>query len=479
MGNGKGGLVMVAGATLVAVAASLVLPPEAYLALAALVCLAAMGAVALSLQVGKPFLGLLLLVATAVAFPLEFRGPTGVMMGSSYPLSALLCSVWLLRFLLSRTQSLDSSRIVYAAFAFIGITLLSFAMGQFPWFPSSGAPVPAQVAELGIFLLSALLFLMVGHQVQTMAQLKWLTWILLATGLVACLVQMVPGLVTVGRMTTRPGSVGSLFWTWLVAVSFSQALFNRTLPSLVRVGMLGITGLVLFHGLVQVRSWASGWVPALAAMGVIALFRAPRLTLTTGLVAVPAILLIGGDVAADVLAEESYSLMTRQEAWISLWQLVEMSPLLGTGPANYYYFTENLPILGWYVRFISHNNYQDLLVQTGFLGLLGFLWFSLEALLLGVRLFRQVPAGFAQAYAVGVIGGLVGSLLSGMLGDWIIPFYYNAGILGFRSSLLFWVFLGGALALKRILRASRDAAAVAPAYAVRAYQAPVYLGRVS
>ena len=53
------------------------------------------------------------------------------------------------------------------------------------------------------------------------------------------------------------------------------------------------------------------------------------------------------------------------------------------------------------------------------------------------------------------------ALAAGMLGDWIIPFYYNGGVLGFRSSLLFWVFLGGALALRRMLAAPKPAVGTA------------------
>jgi hypothetical protein len=49
-----------------------------------------------------------------------------------------------------------------------------------------------------------------------------------------------------------------------------------------------------------------------------------------------------------------------------------------------------------------------------------------------------------------------------MLGDWIIPFYYNGGVLGFRSSLLFWVFVGGALSLRRMVAATATVRATAP-----------------
>jgi len=99
----------------------------------------------------------------------------------------------------------------------------------------------------------------------------------------------------------------------------------------------------------------------------------------------------------------------------------------------------------------------DLLLQTGILGLLAFCWLVVETIRMIVRLLQsKAVGGFARAYLIGTLGGLTGTLVSGMLGDWIIPFYYNIGVIGFRSSLLFWFFLGGVLALKRII--ARDMA---------------------
>jgi O-Antigen ligase len=314
--------------------------------------------------------------------------------------------------------------------------------------------------------VSACLFLAVGHQITAEWHLRRLVWTFLILGTFACLVQMVPSLGIVGFYTTRPRSMGSLFWTWLVAISASQAIFNRQLRPLVRLALLSVTLMVLGHGLIQVRSWASGWLPPLVVLGALSLLRFPRFTIDLGLVSAPVALGLWSQISSVLLEEETYSLMTREEAWRVLWNLVERSPLLGTGPANYYYYTENFPILGWYVRFISHNNYQDFLVQTGFIGLLAFCWFGFEAGWLALRLYRSAPRGFARAYAAGAFGGVAGSLASGMLGDWIVPFYYNAGILGFRSSLLFWVFVGGLLALKRIA-ASPSAADVEPGSAPR------------
>jgi O-antigen ligase len=412
-------------------------------------------------QLDAPFAGVALLVATAAAFPFEFRGPAGVMMSSSLPLAALICSVWLVRMLTVPSRGLYPSRAVYAAVGFMAVAVLAFAVGQYPFFPYAPAPLPAQIVELGLFVLSALLFLVVGHQIGSEQQLERLTWIFLAAGVVACIFQMVPALNFIARWTTRPGSIGSLFWTWLAALSFAQAVANRRLPIPARLALIMITGLVLYHGLFNVRSWASGWIPVVTALGAILLLKLPRLTIAAGLLVASVALVFANQLWSLLMADEAYSLMTRQEAWRVLWTIFEKNPLLGTGPANYYYYTENFPILGWYVRFISHNNYQDLLIQTGILGLAVFMWFAFECLVMLVGLLRRLPAGFSHAYVLGTSGALVGSLVAGMLGDWIVPFYYNAGVLGFRSSLLFWVFLGGGLAIRRL--AAQPAPAHQPA----------------
>ena len=150
-----------------------------------------------------------------------------------------------------------------------------------------------------------------------------------------------------------------------------------------------------------------------------------------------------------MVGDEQYSLLTRAEAWRVLWRIVERSPLIGTGSGQLLLLHRELFDSRLVRRFFSHNNYQDLLLQTGILGFAAFFWFAFEVFWLSLRLYRHVPDGFAKAYAIGAMGGLAGSLVAGMLGDWIIPFYYNGGIIGFRSSLLFWVFLGGLLTLKR------------------------------
>lgn len=61
-------------------------------------------------------------------------------------------------------------------------------------------------------------------------------------------------------------------------------------------------------------------------------------------------------------------------AEILLDQIFPSGPFLGLGPASYCYYTPLYAILGWYVRFNTHNNDMDILMQTGILELICFFW---------------------------------------------------------------------------------------------------------
>jgi hypothetical protein len=428
---------------LAVVAAGFVLPFQLYQKLLMGVCILSVLSVYFLLELKTHSIGLAALIVTAVVFPIEFEP-----MNSSLVLAAFVCALWPLEGVVLRRAILDPSRAVRAALAFMAIAAFSFVAGQYPWFHAPGAPLKAQLAGLSLFLFSVGLFLAVGHRVRHVVHLRLLTWLFLVAGAIVCIADVF--YIGIISRWIKPESLGSLFWTWLVAVSFSQAVLNRQLSYTARISLFCLTVLTVFRAFFLAKSWVSGWLPSLVALGVISIFKLPRLTLGIGLLSFPVGLSLFAKIWDSLMTVEQYSYITRLEAWKVLWQLIERCPLIGSGPANYYYYTLLFPILGWYVKFNSHNNYVDLLAQTGFLGFFAFCWFAIEIFLLTLRLRLKVPAGFARAYATGALGGLSGSLVAGMLADWIIPFVYNIGTRGFRSSLLFWLFMGGVLALKRM-----------------------------
>ena len=426
------------------------LSAEAYLGIAAFVLLGLTALLATLRQARAPFHGLALLLLLAVAAPFDVAGG----LNAPFLLAGFLCVAWLIRGLMARRSlSLDSSRFAMATLAFLAVTVLAFVVGQYPWFPAAPAPMAAQVGGLAIFLVSAGLVLVVGHQVASLSQLERLTWVFLGLGTVIVISQVVPtfGLGRYLDRVTRPETIGSMFWVWFVAISLSQGLFNTAVSRPWRAALAGIGVLALARGFFLAFSWVSGWFPPLIAAGVLLLVRFPRTTLGAGLLMIAPVVAASGPAIDALMAGESYSWMTRLEAFGVIGRLLERNPWLGFGPANYYHYTLLYPILGWWVRFNSHSTYIDLVAQVGIVGLVIFAWLVFEAGRTALALRSRLPAGFARAYAIGTFAALAASLVAAALADWIIPFVYNIGFRGFRSSVLFWFFLGGLLAVKRLV----------------------------
>ncbi|HBY93618.1 MAG TPA: hypothetical protein DEP84_06550 [Chloroflexi bacterium] len=407
------------------------------------------GAVSLAVLLRYPQLRLPTLVVASFIIPLSISTGTNTDLNVTVLLLPVFIGLWLLELLQRREIRLPSSRPVLPLMAFALVAVLSFGMGQLPWYLTESAPLLAQLGGLAVFLLSAGAFLLVAHHVRDLQSLEWLTWLFLAFGALFLAGRLVPGLRhVVVDILFQEGSTSSLFWVWVAALAFGQALFNRRLPPRWRLACGGLVLVLFYSAWFEGRTWASGWLPPLVAVGTILWLGVPRLR--------PLMLLSGAAIAtfysrqvvAEVMVGNEYSWITRLEAWRIVLEIVKVSPLLGLGPANYHWYTPLFPILGWSVQFNSHNQYVDILAQTGVLGLAGFLWFAWEVFWLGWRLRDRVATGFAQAYVYGALGGLAGTLAAGALADWVLPFVYNVGLKGMRSSIFGWIFLGGLVALE-------------------------------
>ena len=391
-----------------------------------------------------PSLGLI--VASLAGLFVPFLGPSGL--NATMIVVGLLLGLWLLDIISRRRQiQFALSRTIWPLLSFLLVATISFGVGQLPWLTFAlHAPLGAQLGGLAIIVLSAGTFLLVANQVRDLRWLSRITWAFLTIGALSVIVRSVlPALGFPTRDFFQP--VGPVFYIWLVSLAFSQALFNGDLQRGWRL-VLGALVLVTLYVLVFLKFGdKSGWLSSFVCIAAIIGARSWR----AGLALVPVAALAAWYMWTGLVATDEYSISTRFDAWSIMAQIIKISPILGLGFANYYWYTPLFPIRGYAVSFNSHNNYVDIVAQTGLVGLVCYLWLLLELGRLGWRLREHVPGGFAQAYIYGALGGLAGMVVAGMLGDWVLPFFYNVGLNGFRSSMLGWLFLGGLVSLEQMV----------------------------
>ncbi|MEJ2598010.1 MAG: hypothetical protein P8Z00_06725 [Anaerolineales bacterium] len=406
-----------------------------------------------------PALGVVTLVFSSLVVPFALGTGTQTSINIAVILLVLLLGLWVFKmFIYDRKITIIPSRTVTPIVVFTVIVLLAFLVGQLDWFYyADKAPMRSQLGGVALFLLSLGAFLLVSNTVKDLRWLQIITWLFLTVAMFYIFSQVLPWTRGLGRRVLEERVVsGSIFWVWIIALAFSQAVYNRQLHIRWRIALAGLVLATFYISIGRYSSWTSGWLPSVVALGVIILVASPRWSFL--------VFILGGIVALTkldsvnrlLLADNSYSLMTRLEAWRIVLEIVKINPFLGLGPSNYYFYTPLFPILGYSVQFNSHNNYVDIIAQTGFLGLLCFFWLAGEIGLLGWNLRERVPQGsFARAYVYGALGGLAGSLAAAMLGDWLIPFVYNIGLAGFRASVLAWLFLGGLVVIESTFHNNR------------------------
>lgn len=390
-----------------------------------------------------PPLGLVAVIGSII---IPFSGPSNS--NATYALVGLLLGLWLIDMLaLHREVKMVPSKTILPLLIFVVVAILAFGAGQLPWYTfAQPAPMGAQLAGLATYMLSAAAFLLVAHQIRDLKWLQWMTWLFLIIATIHILGELAPGVKQFTRRFFVGGATGSLFWTWLVAMAFSQAIFNRSLHPGWRLALGGLVIATFYVGYILNEDWKSGWVPpvfCVVAIFAIHFWRIALLLAPLGIIPFSRLISYG-------IASDEYSYSTRVDAWTIVLEITKVNPILGLGPSNYRWYTPLFPIRGWSVQFNSHSQYVDIIAQTGLLGLACFAWFFGIVGWLGWQLLERVPPGFARAYVYGALGGLAGTLVAGALGDWILPFFYNITLGGFRASVLAWLFLGGLVALEQM-----------------------------
>ncbi len=413
------------------------------------------GAVGLVILLRRPELGLAFLLITALGVPYAISTGTQTPIHLAVVLIPLLLALWLSAMVLRKSVHLIPSIVNLPLICFVASATISLIVGNLQWNYFAGmASLQSQLGGWAIFSFSAGVFLLVANQIKDLKWLQSFTIIFLLIAGLVVLGRLVPSIATAtSRLVVEPGAIGSLFWVWLVALAGGQAVFNRSLNTAVRLLLAALVVATLSYGYSLNRTWVSGWLPPLVALMTLAWLYSWRLGCVVTIAGGLAILIRDPGLVSGLVSAKQYSIDTRLEAWQIMFEhIVPINPVLGLGPANYYFYTPLFPILGYYVSFNSHNQYVDILAQTGVVGLAVFGWLMAAIAKVGWDLRHRVSDGFARGYVYGCLAGLIGSLYAGVHGDWFLPFVYNVGLAGFRASMLGWFFLGGLVAIEQMVR---------------------------
>ena len=412
------------------------------------------GAVAVSRH---PTLGLAALVAVALVLPTYVDTGTDVQLNLASLLVPAMLGLWLLIMVRHQDVQLPRSRTTTPLLLFLLSGLLALVAGTATWdvaVPRASNFILVQLAQWAIFAFSAGAFWLTGGLIRDETWLRRLTCFYLALAGILAILRIIPGVdALVARFATFAVDRAP-FWLLLAALVGGQLLFNRGLSFRWRAFLLIVLGAVSFYAFILERKTLSNLAGVLPVFAILAWIRWPRWRWAYVVLVILALSLFfpsvyqfaGGEAEWDESGGSRLALAGR------VIELTMRNPITGLGPAAYRPYGRLVPLVyqGAYYNNLglsSHNNYVDLFSHVGLLGLGLFFWFAVEVIRLAVRLRARYKDGFAAGYVNGMLAAWIGALVVMVLADWMLPFVYNIGFVGFQASVLVWLFLGGLVAL--------------------------------
>jgi len=394
-----------------------------------------------------------IILFSAAFVPIGFSTGTGSKLVISLVLSLGLLVLWLLRrMLVERSFDFVKTPLYIPVIGFSVTTVVSLVWSiifRDPLVYIPSAFIFVQLASASIMIVSPALLLALANLVREVKYLKWMVWIMLSLGVL--------GIFRNFSGIELPANTAGLASMWIVGLSLALALFDEKLPKWARIFCITLAGAWVFWDFVINISWIAGWLPGFVTGSVILLLRSKRMLLLVSLILAVYVLTNSSVFQAWLGDETVTSGDTRMMAWETNWRYTKEHLLFGMGPAGYavYYMTFN-PL----EAMATHNNYIDLISQTGLVGSAFFL--AIFGLLLwrGWVVTRRLKGrrDFLEALAVTALGGTCGCLVIMAFGDWLLPFAYTQTIAGFSYSVYNWLFMGTILSLDGITGVQKGAA---------------------
>ncbi|MBZ0288291.1 MAG: O-antigen ligase family protein [Anaerolineae bacterium] len=305
-----------------------------------------------------------------------------------------------------------------------------------------------------VMIISPVTFIFYANHVRSLNTLRFITWWFIGVGFIYMAIRI--GLGSIPNPLNAKGQ----FPTWVGIIALGQMLFNPELKRWLRI-VLGVTIVGWFYITMTLGvSWLSGWLPLLVGFMAVLFFYSRKLLFVVLIMGMGYYIFSYSAIQENFAREGEESGGTRSQAWERVFNLTGRHFLFGTGPAGYhFYFTVNISGLFQ----LSHNNYIDIIAQTGVTG------FALWLLLWGAiglatwRMYRLIPymgGGFQKGLAISLIASYFCTLVAMALGDWVTPFPYTQTLQGIDYTIWAWMLPGLATALYYITKERMENEAV-------------------
>lgn len=389
----------------------------------------------------------IIILVSALFIPLSFNTGRSSRLVLSLVMTIGLVFLWFFQMLMEHRFRLRPTPVNAPAILFSISTVFSLLWGiafrdprVFAW----GSFSLTQVASTFVIVMSLGVVLLTGNLITKKNLMQWMVGLFLVGGVV--------GLAANFTKVKLPVNTGGLFAMWCVALALALAFFNEKLSLWVRGLLIVLAGLWLYWGYGVNISWLAGWVPLIAVFLLVGFFRSPKLAVVMAILIIVMVALSWDYFSTSIAIEDKVSGTTRLAAWLQNWKITKDHLLFGTGPAGYaVYYMTYFPNQAM----ATHNNFLDMLSQTGIVGLVLLLWYFGAILWMGWRLLRRLRGrrDFMEALAAACLAGTLGGIMMMFFGDWLFPFAYTQSIAGFDYAVYNWLFMGLILSLDGITAA--------------------------
>jgi O-antigen ligase len=291
-----------------------------------------------------------------------------------------------------------------------------------------------------VMIVSPITYFLYANHVRTPFTFKAIIWCAIAIGTVYAATY---NIIYFPKFVQVAGQVGA----WISAFALGQALCNTNLKWYIRLAMFGVIAAWIRVDLSLGVTWLSGWVPLVMVIGIMMILRDRRMLI----VAAIAVGIYGATHLAQWKAtfdaEDKESGDTRSAAWAQAFQVAGDHLFLGTGPAGYHFYYTAYGIYRTGVN-LSHNNYVDIISETGLLGTAAWMTYWLSLGIMAWKLYKMPikdPGLNGLKFALVSFYPVIFVVM--MLGDWVTPFPYTQTLAGVDYTIWNWILPGLMVAL--------------------------------